>query len=148
MPERREMVELILPASSRYLQVARLTVSGVASRAGLNLDDIEEIKLAVGEACTNAVEHAYAGAPGAQAAGQGEPRVHIRCGVRGREFVVEVTDEGKGFDFDAVDVDLQIPPAPEAGLGFFLIRSSVDRLDVDSAPGAGTKVIMAKRLST
>ncbi|MFQ6132543.1 MAG: ATP-binding protein [Armatimonadota bacterium] len=139
MPERGEMVELILPATNRYLQVARLTVSGVASRAGLTIEDIEAMKLAVGEACTNAVEHAYASQPG-------ETCLRIRCGVQGREFVVEVTDEGKGFDLEAVDLDTETPPAPEAGLGFFLIRSSVDRLDVDSAPGGGTKVIMAKRL--
>jgi len=144
MRERGEMVELILPATSRYLQVARLTVSGVASRAGLSIDDIEAIKLAVGEACTNAVEHAYASAAGTE---RGEARIRICCGVQGKEFVVEVTDEGAGFDFDAVDLDRDVPPPPESGLGFFLIRSSVDRLDVDSAPGGGTKVTMAKRLS-
>ncbi len=140
MREAPEMVELILPATTRYLQVARLTVAGVASRAGLTLEQIDDIKLAVGEACTNAVEHAYS-----QESSPGP--IHIRCGVQGDEFVVEVGDEGRGFNAARLEVEAEGPPPPESGLGFFLIRSCVDRLDIDSAPDAGTKVTMTRRLS-
>ena len=52
-------VKLVLPGRSEFLQVARLATGGAAARAGLSVDDIEDLKVAVGEACTNAVDHAF-----------------------------------------------------------------------------------------
>ena len=48
-----------LPASAEYVSLIRLTLSGVFSRAGASYDDIEDSKIAVSEAVTNAVKHAY-----------------------------------------------------------------------------------------
>ena len=139
MPEQPEdIVELIVPNERKYLHVVRLAVSGVASREGFSIEEIEDIKLAVGEACTNAMEHAYeAGAPNAT--------IRIRCRVEPGEFIVEVIDEGCGFDPDDVIIDPSAPPPSERGLGLFLVASSVDRLDIDTAPGAGTKVTLVKK---
>jgi serine/threonine-protein kinase RsbW len=133
-----DVVELVVPNERKYLHVARLAVSGVASRAGFSVDEIEDIKLAVGEACTNAMEHAYE--PGDRNA-----TIRIRCRVEPEAFVVEVIDEGRGFDLDEVIIDPSAPPPTERGLGLFLIGTSVDRLDIDTAPGAGTTVTMVKK---
>ena len=48
-----------LPASAEYVSLIRLTLSGVFTRAGASYDDIEDSKIAVSEAVTNAVKHAY-----------------------------------------------------------------------------------------
>ncbi len=139
MPEQPEdIVELIVPNERKYLHVARLTVSGVASRQGFSVEQIEDIKLAVGEACSNAMEHAYD-------ARDQNAMIRIRCRVEPEEFIVEVIDEGRGFNLDEVVIDPSAPPATEHGLGLFLIGSSVDRMDIDTAPGAGTKVTMVKK---
>ncbi|MGD8239866.1 MAG: ATP-binding protein [Armatimonadota bacterium] len=133
-----DTVELVVPNERKYLHVVRLAVSGVASRAGFSVAEIEDIKLAVGEACTNAMEHAYE-------AGDETATIRIRCRVEPEAFVVEVVDEGQGFDPDDVTIDPSAPPPTERGLGLFLVSSSVDRLDIDTAPGAGTKVTMVKK---
>ncbi|MFQ6097775.1 MAG: ATP-binding protein [Armatimonadota bacterium] len=133
-----EVIELVLPAENRWLQSARLTVSGVASRARLSVAQIEDLKLAVGEACTNAVEHAYG-------PDHPNPTIRIRCKILSDQFVVEVIDEGCGFLLDESVLDPKCPPAGEHGLGLFIICSTVDHVDIDTAPGAGTKVTMVKR---
>ena len=139
MPDRPEdIVEIIVPNERKYLHVVRLAVSGVASREGFSVEQIEDIKLAVGEACTNAMEHAYR--PGDRKA-----TIRVRCRAEEGEFVVEVIDEGRGFNLDDVIIDPSAPPPTERGLGLFLIGSSVDRLDIDTAPGAGTKITMVKK---
>ena len=134
-----DVVELIVPNERKYLHVVRLAVSGVASREGFSVEQIEDIKLAVGEACSNAMEHAYE-------AGDKDATIRVRCRVEPGQFIVEVIDGGRGFSLDDVIIDPSAPPPTERGLGLFLVSSSVDRLDIDTAPGAGTKVTMVKRV--
>ena len=59
MPIKNDYIEMKLPASAEYASLIRLTLSGVFSRAGASYDDIEDSKIAVSEAVTNAVKHAY-----------------------------------------------------------------------------------------
>ena len=59
MPIKNDYIEMKLPASAEYVSLIRLTLSGVFSRAGASYDDIEDSKIAVSEAVTNAVKHAY-----------------------------------------------------------------------------------------
>ena len=59
MQSTQDYIEMRLPASAEYVSLIRLTLSGVFSRAGASYDDIEDSKIAVSEAVTNAVKHAY-----------------------------------------------------------------------------------------
>ncbi len=52
-------VELLIPCRPEFVSVARLTASGVASRMGFSYDEVEDLRLAVGEACASAVERAH-----------------------------------------------------------------------------------------
>ena len=54
-----DYIEIRLPAKAQYIGVARLTISGLASRLGFSYDEIEDLKIAASEAVTNAVQHAY-----------------------------------------------------------------------------------------
>ena len=54
-----DYIEIKIPAKAQYVGVARLTISGLASRLGFTYDDIEDLKIASSEAITNAVQHAY-----------------------------------------------------------------------------------------
>jgi serine/threonine-protein kinase RsbW len=134
-----ETVELRMDARAENLVLARLALSGVASRTGLSDEVVADLKLAVTEACTNAIEHAYAGRPGAN-------EIVVRFAVNGDVLAIEVQDWGAGFDAD-------VEPVPEedlrdhAGVGLMLIRSLTDELTIESG-GAGSTVAFAKRLSS
>ncbi|MCG4775201.1 ATP-binding protein, partial [Lawsonibacter sp. DFI.5.51] len=54
-----EQTVMTFPAKPEYVGVVRLVVSGIANRMGYTYDEIEDIKIAVSEACGNAVQHAY-----------------------------------------------------------------------------------------
>jgi serine/threonine-protein kinase RsbW len=134
----RASLELVVPARPEYIAMVRLVVSSLAT-ARRNLADqrVDDIKLAVSEACTNAIE-AHA------AAGVDEP-VTVRV-VEGDERIeILIEDHGDGFDPN----DLLIHPAPtdpdrlnfERGLGIPLIRTLMDKVEFRSSPH-GTTVRM------
>ncbi|MGH9150491.1 MAG: ATP-binding protein [Acidimicrobiales bacterium] len=131
-----DLIELEIPARPEYAALVRLVVSSLAgARRELSDERLDDLKLAVSEACTNAIE-----AHGAIATGD---RVVLRCAERDDRLIVAVEDRGSGFDPAA------LPPHPpvtdpdrlnfERGLGLPLIRSLVDEVDIESSAG-GTRV--------
>ena len=127
---------LTLPPHPRYLSMARLLVGGTGAQSGLTIEDIDDMKVAVSEAITNAIDHAYVGEE------QGEILVRYRPSQG--ELVVEVEDTGSGFD--PATLDTSTPGlSPDGGLGLFLVHEMADQVKVESAPGSGTKVTITKR---
>jgi serine/threonine-protein kinase RsbW len=132
------ILELEIPARPEYIAIARLVVSSVAS-ARRNLGDtrVDDLKLAVSEACTNAIE--------AYPFRRGDESVKILVRDDDDKLEVDVTDTGPGFDPDALP---QHPPVTdperlnfERGLGIPLIRTLVDDVQFESSP-EGTAVRM------
>ena len=135
----RDTIELIIPCEPRFLSVVRLTVAGTATRAGLGVAEIDDVKVAVSEACTNVIEHAY------DSAGACQP-IRIRMTAKQDELRVEVEDEGVGFDPKRLpQVNPEQRAQEEGGLGIYLMRQLMDEVKIQSAPGSGTKIIMVKR---
>jgi serine/threonine-protein kinase RsbW len=134
-------IELTIPDDARWLTVVRLTISGVASRLGASYDEVDDIKVAVSEACTNAIDHAY---PGQE---RGGGTITVRCHATEGGLRVEVADGGCGFDPANVQVVDETAPEKRGGLGLFLIRKLMDEVEVSSCPGGGTRVTMAKRFA-
>jgi serine/threonine-protein kinase RsbW len=135
-----ETVELRMDARPENLVLARLALGGVAARTPLGDDVVADLKLAVTEACTNAIEHAYAGDPGSN-------EIVVRFALDDGALSVEVQDWGVGFDTEVE------PPRDEeleelrdhAGVGLMLIRSLTDELTIESG-GAGSTIAFSKRL--
>jgi len=131
-------LELVVPSRHEYVAVARLVVASLASaRRALADERIDDLKLAVSEACTNAIE-ANLGS------GRGAPVV-VTCWEAPERLEVCVSDSGRGFDPNLLPGH---PPVTdperlnfERGLGIPLIRSLVDDLRFESGP-AGTSVWM------
>ena len=130
-------VELRMPPRPENLALARLALAGVGSLAGASDGEIADLKLAVTEACTNAIEHAYAGDPASN-------EIVVRFALDDGALSVEVQDWGTGFD-----TEIEPPPDEElrdrAGVGLMLIRSLTDELTIESG-GAGSTISFAKRL--
>jgi serine/threonine-protein kinase RsbW len=131
------VVRLNFPAKADYLLLARLALSGLARTLPLDEEEIADLKLAVTEACGNAVRHAYA-------EDDGSVVVSFVVGPSSLELIVE--DRGAGIS--EPDLAAEGEPEPlEGGMGMAIIRAVVDEVDVqDGADGRGTVVRMRKYL--
>lgn len=134
------MNRAVLEFSSRAENVAfaRVAVAAFVAHLKFTLSDLEEIKVAISEAVSNAIVHGYGQNP--------DQTVRVVVIVTGDDMEVQVVDRGRGIE----DVKKAMEPAfttdPERmGLGFAFMRSFMDQLDVKSAPGQGTTVKMRRR---
>ncbi|KZE48425.1 anti-sigma B factor RsbW [Brevibacillus parabrevis] len=130
-----DRIRLTLPNQTDYLGVARLTVSGIANRMGFSYEEIEDIKLAVGEACTNAVKHAYKDK-------EESGFIHIECQVCSDRLCIEVSDQGVGFAEELLPEQLtpiyagrNLEDLDEGGLGLYLIHTLMDEVVIRSESG-------------
>ena len=135
-----EVVELEIPARAEFVALARLVVSAIAASDSTLADErIDDLKLAVSEACTNAIE--------AHGAISTDERVLLRCSADGGTVEVSIQDRGRGFD------PAQLPDHPpvtdpdrlkfERGLGIPLIRALVDEVEFSSSDqGTAVRLLM------
>lgn len=134
-------MELCLPNRPEFVAVARLAVAAVASRMSFDIEAIEDIKVAVGEACTNAIEHGCPLTAGAE-------MITLRCDLGDDALTITVQDPGDGFDPATATRQPRggTVTLTERGLGMLLIESLMDDVVFDSTAGSGTQVRMVKRL--
>ena len=135
MPE--HAVHLSFPAKPDYLLLARLALSGLVRELALDDEVVADLKLAVTEACGNAVRHAYP---------DGGGDVSVSYLVTDDMLEMTVEDEGVGLELDgAVGAPLAEPR--ESGMGMSIMGAVLDEFDVQvGADGRGTVVRMLKRL--
>jgi serine/threonine-protein kinase RsbW len=131
-------IRLTFPARADYLLLARLVLSGIARAYPVDPELLADLKLAVTEACGNAVRHAYDDAGGP---------VTVLFTVDDDRLEIVVEDEGGGVQLPAVE-DWTLPEDLEGGMGMAIIRAVVDEVDVQDGPdGHGTVLRMTKYLS-
>ena len=118
--------------NSDSVALARSAVAEFAVTCGFYRQVAEDIKLAVGEACNNAVEH---GAPNKPFA--------ITCSYADDALVVNVADQGQGFDLRPAAAQRDLMQS--RGLGIFLMRTLMDHVDYRLKPGDGMQVTLEKR---
>ncbi len=98
------------------------------------------IQMAVDEAVTNVIEHAYRG--------QSDGSIQISCDVKGNEFIVEIQDFGTPFDPKKVAKPQVKGPLSErtvGGLGIYFMKKLMDRVEFSSGKKIGNRVRMVKR---
>lgn len=130
------VVELRIPSKAEWVAVARLAVAAVANRLNFSIEDIEDVKLAVAEACTNCIQHA-----------QGSDQIEITCETEPDSLTVRVRDHGRGTRPEAVRTPGSEEPRV-GGLGVFLIRSLMDSVEYDVHPEHGTNLVMTKKVTS
>jgi len=138
-----DYIEVKLPAKEQYIGVARLTISGLASRVGFSYDDIEDLKIATSEAITNAVQHAYADDE------IGE--VVVGCALFADKIEIMIADNGSSFNFEETKKSVgpykdkeEVEFIREGGLGLYLMETLMD--DVKVFHEEGVTVLMTKYL--
>lgn len=130
-------VRLRVPARAEYVALARLALSGLADIAALSDELVADLKLALTEAVSNSVRHAYAGGAGF---------VSIAYELSGDALTVEVVDDGQGFDPNRPPT-LEGEELTEGGLGIAIIRTIADEFELSSRPGVrGSRLRFVKRL--
>ncbi|CAH1221157.1 MULTISPECIES: anti-sigma B factor RsbW [Paenibacillus] len=139
-----QRITLNLPATAEYVDIVRLNLYGVASKMGFSYEDIEDMKVAVSEACNNSVLYAYAHEGG---------MVEVVFEVDQEKLAITVKDEGESFTHVNPAVsraglhNTHLEDAQVGGLGFYLMQALMDDVSVESEAGKGTKVILVKRLA-
>jgi serine/threonine-protein kinase RsbW len=129
------VVRLTIPARAEYITLCRLALTGLSRLRPLSDETLADLKLAITEACSNSVRHAYPSEDG---------HVEITYTLTGEALEVEVCDEGAGFE----------PGAPaeraddlsEGGLGIAIIRSIADELEIGPRAGGGSRLRFVKNL--
>ncbi len=138
-------MNLEIPPRTSNEAFARAAVGAFAAQLDLTVEELADIKTAVSEAVTNSIIHGYSDS-------SGTVKIHceIICGDTDR-FDIVVSDEGRGIE----DIEKAMEPlyttSPEderSGMGFTVMQSFMDELDVKSEPGKGTVVKMTKSIGT
>lgn len=121
---------------------ARITVAAFAAQLDPTIEELADLKTAVSEAVTNAIIHGYEEKQGI---------VKIRCQIIEDEIIIEISDTGKGIE----DIKLAKQPLyttkpnlERSGMGFTIMESFMDNVEIDSILGLGTKVKMTKRIKS
>lgn len=128
-----QKVKIEMTSNPELVSVIRLTTSGIASKAGFDFDEIEDMKVAVSEACTNAIKHSE------------EEQFCITYFWNDKKIEIQIKDEGTGYEVSSVK-EPEIEKLNESGLGLFIIKTLMDEVDIKSVKGDGTIIKMIKYL--
>ena len=137
---RTQAIRLTIPAKPEYITLGRLALTGLVRLRPepLSQEVLGDLKLALTEACTNSVRHAYAG-------GQGS--VQILYELHSDRLVVEVTDDGGGFEPPSLPSDaLDGHELTEGGLGIAIIEALADELEIRERAQGGSSLRFVKLL--
>ena len=130
---------------------ARMVVMGFMMDMNPTMDELTDVKTAVSEAVTNAIIHGYPGYEKSLEWAENEfPQVELRCIREGQMLTVQIEDHGVGI----LDIEEARKPffttKPElerSGMGFSFMESFMDEVEISSAPGEGTSIVMHKYIA-
>ena len=131
-----------IPCSAEFVGVVRLAISGAASRMNYSIEEIEDIKISISEACTNAIQHAYGDPPNSAT-----DIIDITVNMYDTKLEIIIQDYGKGFDTSILGTEDQKRKSHEKmglGLGLTFIKSLMDETTLSSEIGKGTTLKISK----
>jgi len=119
---------------------ARITVAAFASQLDPTIEEMADIKTAVSEAVTNCIIHGYE---------EQEGIITIITKIKGEVLEIEITDKGKGIEnieMARKPLYTSKPNLERSGMGFTIMESFMDEMQIESIVGMGTKITMKKRI--
>lgn len=133
-------IHLRIPAKAEYITLCRLALTGLAQLRDIGDETMAELKLALTEAVSNSVRHAYGD--------DGDGHVDITYRLQPDRLGIEVVDDGLGFDPLDERPPLEGDELSEGGLGIAIIKTIADEFELQSTPGArGSRLRFAKLLN-
>jgi serine/threonine-protein kinase RsbW len=131
------VVRLAIPARAEYIALCRLALAGLSRTRGLDEELVADLKLALTEACTNSIRHAYP---------DGSGTVEVVYTLSADRLVIDVADRGSGFVPRERRADGSDELA-EGGLGMAIMEAIADELEIGpGAGGRGSRLRLVKRL--
>ena len=130
-------IRLTIPAKAEYITLGRLALTAIAGVRPVSDEALHDLKLALTEACTNSVKHAY---------GEDGGSVDIVYKLLADRLAVEVGDAGTGFD-PARGTSNGDDVLEEGGLGIAIIRALTDEVEIGAREGGGSRLRFVKLLS-
>jgi serine/threonine-protein kinase RsbW len=127
-------IGLCLPRDATTVALVRDVAMGALSKLGVADGDIDDIRLALSEACTNVIRHSGS-----------DDEYEVRMDITEDRCEIRVIDSGRGLDFAAAQRGMPGPTSP-GGRGLAIIGSVSDSAEFISEPEAGTMVHLVKRL--
>ena len=135
-------IKLEIDAKPENTSLARVVAAAFVTPCDATIGEISDIKTAVSEAVTNAIIHGYADSTGI---------VTMTLSTKGRTVTIKVSDSGVGIENIQSAMEPLFTTKPEmerSGLGFTVMESFMDKIEVASTLGAGTTVTMTRKLGT
>lgn len=117
---------------------ARIAVAAFTSQLDPTIEELADIKTAVSEAVTNSIIHGYDKKQGV---------VKISAWLKSNEIIIEISDKGKGIENVEIAKEPLYTTKPNlerSGMGFTIMESFMDKMEVESVVGLGTKITMSK----
>ncbi len=133
-------MKVTFDAVSENEAFARLAVAGFLLYKNPSFDELEDIKTAVSEAVTNSIIHGYE---------NGKGLIDLKCCIEDKRVIIEIRDYGKGIENIEKAMEPMYTSKPEcerSGLGFTVMESFMDKLEVESDIGKGTRIVLHKDL--
>ena len=132
-------IHLRIPAKAEYITLCRLALTGLAQLRDISEDTMADLKLALTEAVSNSVRHAYGD--------NGDGHVDITYELHLDRLGIQVVDDGDGFDPNEAPA-IEGDELTEGGLGIAIIRTIADEFEIDSKPGSrGSRLRFVKLLT-
>ena len=135
------MVTVIFPGRLSSLVDIREFVVKAARSAGFNDKDVYAVELAVDEACTNIIEHAYEGKGGGE--------IECTCDIKPDQLVITIKDQGKPFNPDVIpepDFSVGLEALKPRGAGLFIMRKMMDEVAFKFDRKKGNTLRMVKKI--
>lgn len=144
MISKQRSIGITIPAEADYIDIVRLTLYGIATRIGFSYEQIEDMKVAVSEACNNVVIHAYDN--------REVEDIEIAFEEIKDGLVITIKDKGNSFDYEKTVK--KVGPVNEESisnvkigeLGIYIMQELMDDIKVNSSAETGTEVILTKLL--
>ena len=136
-------ISIELMSKSENEGFARVAVAAFVSQLDPTVEELTDVKTAVSEAVTNSIIHGYEN--------RKEGIIKIEASITGNEITISIEDNGKGIKDIKQAMEPLYTSKPElerSGMGFTVMETFMDELEVFSENGEGTKVIMKKKFNT
>lgn len=134
----KDVIKLKIPARGEYLSLIRLTASSVAAKMGFNIDDIDDVKVSVGEACTSIIESLNP---------KEESEFKIEYIVSEDSLDIEIKSKVRSEREETEEIDedaMELASLLEEGLGIMIIQSLMDDVDISKSEEGEMEIKMTK----